>query len=64
HLFYRNLPRLSVDIDLTYLPVNDLDASLDEIDETLTAIMEDAKNLRGDGETHRWRRWRSNPRSC
>lgn len=47
NLFHRNLPRLSVDIDLTYLPVKDRDESLAEIDETLTAIMKDTKTLRG-----------------
>ena len=47
NLFHRNLPRLSVDIDLTYLPVKGRDESLAEIDETLTAIMEDTKTLRG-----------------
>lgn len=47
NLFHRNLPRLSVDIDLTYLPVKDRDVSLAEIDTTLTAIMEDTKTLRG-----------------
>ncbi|WP_448137565.1 nucleotidyl transferase AbiEii/AbiGii toxin family protein [Sphingobacterium siyangense] len=28
NLFYRDLPRLSVDIDLLYLPMEDRDASL------------------------------------
>ena len=28
NLFVRNMPRLSVDIDLTYLPVEDRDESL------------------------------------
>ncbi len=40
NLFYRDLPRLSVDIDLTYLPIQDRDASLGHIDETLNRIME------------------------
>jgi predicted nucleotidyltransferase component of viral defense system len=40
NLFYRNLPRLSVDIDLSYLPVQDRDTSLAHIDETLSQIME------------------------
>ena len=31
NLFVRNLPRLSVDIDLTYIPVEDRDASLNKI---------------------------------
>jgi hypothetical protein len=40
NLFYRDMPRLSVDIDLTYVPVEDRDASLKHIDETLNRIME------------------------
>ena len=39
NLFYRDMPRLSVDIDLTYLPVEDRDISLNRIDETLDRIM-------------------------
>ena len=39
NLFYRDMPRLSVDIDLTYLPVEDRDTSLKDIDETLDRIM-------------------------
>lgn len=39
NLFYRDLPRLSVDIDLTYLPVSDREASLTDISETLDRIM-------------------------
>jgi predicted nucleotidyltransferase component of viral defense system len=38
NLFYRDLPRLSVDIDLTYLPVRDRAESLAEINETLDRI--------------------------
>ncbi len=38
NLFYRDMPRLSVDIDLTYLPVRDRAESLAEIDETLDRI--------------------------
>ena len=38
NLFYRNMPRLSVDIDLTYLPVGDREMSLRDIDETLDRI--------------------------
>ncbi|MYC68848.1 MAG: nucleotidyl transferase AbiEii/AbiGii toxin family protein [Acidobacteriia bacterium] len=43
-LFYRDMPRVSVDIDLTYLPVagresslDDIDASLDQIAQAITA---------------------------
>jgi len=39
NLFYRDMPRLSVDIDLTYLPVGDRETSLRDIDETLDRIM-------------------------
>ena len=38
NLFIRDLPRLSVDMDLTYLPVHDRRASLDEIDASLKRI--------------------------
>ncbi len=31
NLFVRNMPRLSVDIDLSYLPVEDRDTSLKKI---------------------------------
>jgi predicted nucleotidyltransferase component of viral defense system len=48
NLFYRNLPRLSVDIDLTYLPVKARDESLKEIDETLDRIGSNiSQHLRG-----------------
>lgn len=46
NLFVRNMPRLSVDIDLVYLPVKDRDASLDEIDAALKRITD---RLRRDG---------------
>lgn len=38
NLFVRDLPRLSVDIDLAYLPLKDREASLAGIDEGLRAI--------------------------
>lgn len=38
NLFYRDLPRLSVDIDLAYLPVKDRAESLAEIDEAMDRI--------------------------
>jgi predicted nucleotidyltransferase component of viral defense system len=38
NLFVRNLPRLSVDIDLTYLPVADRKKSLDDISAALQRI--------------------------
>jgi len=40
NFFVRNLPRLSVDIDLTYLPVNDRDSALNEIRNSLLLISE------------------------
>jgi len=38
NLFVRNMPRLSVDIDLSYLPVEDRDTSLKAIDAALNRI--------------------------
>jgi predicted nucleotidyltransferase component of viral defense system len=38
NLFVRNMPRLSVDIDLTYLPVADRGASLREVDAAMRRI--------------------------
>ncbi len=38
NLFYRDMPRLSVDIDLTYLPVGDRQSSLRDIDDALGRI--------------------------
>ncbi|SFO58503.1 Nucleotidyl transferase AbiEii toxin, Type IV TA system [Chitinophaga sp. YR627] len=38
NLFVRNMPRLSVDIDLTYLPIEDRAASLKSIEEALERI--------------------------
>ena len=48
NLFYRDMPRLSVDIDLTSLPVEDRDKTLSGIDNALDHIREDLlRNLRG-----------------
>ena len=48
NLFYRDMPRLSVDIDLTYLPIEDRDTTLIGIDAALDRIRDDLlKNLRG-----------------
>lgn len=44
NLFVRNLPRLSVDIDLTYLPVAEREESLAEIDAALKRIGERIKS--------------------
>ena len=38
NLFYRDLPRLSVDVDLTWLPVTDRRTSLDEMNAALDRI--------------------------
>jgi predicted nucleotidyltransferase component of viral defense system len=43
NLFIRNMPRLSVDIDLTYLPVNERDQALQEIDAALKRIAQRIK---------------------
>ncbi|GCA49902.1 hypothetical protein KGO5_02348 [Sinorhizobium sp. KGO-5] len=48
NLFFRNMPRLSVDIDLTYLPIEDRETTLRNIDTILEHIREDLlRNLRG-----------------
>ena len=60
NLFYRDMPRLSVDIDLTYLPVGDRGSSLRDIDEAFdriaTAIAArspriEARRIAGGGES-------------
>lgn len=38
NLFMRSMPRLSVDIDLTYVPINDRETALNEISEGLGRI--------------------------
>ena len=40
NFFYRDLPRLSVDIDLTYLPINDRETALTDIEKALIRISE------------------------
>ena len=40
NLFFRDLPRLSVDIDLTYLPIEDYATSTREIDRILRRVQE------------------------
>lgn len=48
NLFYRDMPRLSVDIDLVYLPIEDRGASLAHISEALDRIQSDLlDSLRG-----------------
>jgi hypothetical protein len=43
NLFLRDMPRLSVDIDLTYLPVSDRETALDQIRVQLATIAEGLK---------------------
>ncbi len=50
NLFIRSLPRLSVDIDLTYLPVAERTQSLNDIDDALKRIAERIKAV--DGSVH------------
>jgi len=45
NLFYRDLPRLSVDIDLTYLPIKDRAESLIEINEAMDRIAADIEGV-------------------
>jgi len=45
NLFVRNLPRLSVDIDLTYVPVNQRDVALSEIHEAFSGLRNDMESL-------------------
>jgi predicted nucleotidyltransferase component of viral defense system len=48
NLFLRNMPRLSVDIDLTYLPVKDRASSLKEIDAAMRRIAKEVeRGIRG-----------------
>jgi predicted nucleotidyltransferase component of viral defense system len=56
NLFVRDLPRISVDLDLAYLPVADRDTSLTAIDAVAAAINE-AGPLAQWPEACRWRRW-------
>lgn len=48
NLFYRDMPRLSVDIDLTYVPLDDRATALANIDSAFDRMVERARNtLRG-----------------
>jgi len=47
NLFYRDLPRLSVDIDLTFLPIEDRATSLSAIDEVFGRIVQATNSLEG-----------------
>ncbi len=44
NLFFRDMPRLSVDIDLAYLPVENREISLAGIDSALGTIIEDIES--------------------
>jgi len=44
NFFVRELPRLSVDIDLTYLPLNERDFALDDISHALIRVSEEIKS--------------------
>ena len=46
NLFFRNLPRLSVDIDLTYLPIKDRNASLADIKDAIGRIRDRIEGMR------------------
>ncbi len=50
NLFVRDLPRLSVDIDLVYLPIDGRDEALHKIVEALDSIGEDLKRVFNDIE--------------
>jgi predicted nucleotidyltransferase component of viral defense system len=43
NFFVRELPRLSVDIDLTYLPINERELALDDISQALIRISKEIK---------------------
>jgi len=45
NLFIRDMPRLSVDIDLTYVPIEDRQKSLQNIEEALLRIKERLESL-------------------
>ena len=52
NFFHRNMPRLSVDIDLAYLPVADRPASLAEIDGAMGRIRDRIKAARPHANVH------------
>lgn len=39
NLFVRNMPRLSVDLDFSYMPITDRKSSLDEINEVAQQVV-------------------------
>ena len=53
NLFVRNMPRISVDIDLTYLPIEDRSTTLTHINEALERIKNQiAKTIKGSHIVH------------
>ena len=50
NFFHRNLPRLSVDIDLTYLPINERENALVDISQKLEQVSKRIKKLLPDSE--------------
>lgn len=50
NFFVRDMPRLSVDIDLTYLPVNERDAALAGISSSLLAVSAKIKQMLPDSQ--------------
>ena len=54
NLFVRNMPRLSIDIDLTYLPIEDRRTTLLHIDEALVRIKNRIeKTMKGSSIVHK-----------
>lgn len=53
NLFYRNMPRLSVDIDLTYVLIADRNESLKGINEALQRVQQHIQTLRGSIQVER-----------
>lgn len=53
NLFYRDMPRLSVDIDLTYLPLDDRATALAAIDTAFDRMVERARQLLPGVDAHR-----------
>jgi len=45
NLFFRNMPRLSVDIDLTYIPIEDRLSTFNHVQDALARIKENIKKL-------------------
>jgi predicted nucleotidyltransferase component of viral defense system len=52
NLFVREMPRLSVDIDLTYLPINSREEALKGIQEGLNRIKADIENNKSELKVH------------